>query len=234
MSLRTVGPSMTLIESTSQSTKNLLLEAATLCALNGISETEAIAIFSTGFRKAQRELPAEKSDEPHIFSAAQILSEWHKNSDFLQPNGSPRKISLSDGDFSNLCRTTGTKSEPAHILDLLIHAGAVEKNGDELEALRREIIIGDSHPAAAARAIKLAASFLSTLKHNLTRNAREAPRFERTVSMPYFSVHHIPSLLGYLSVHAQAFLEDLDAWMETRSSQDDGTEIGVGIYFFNN
>jgi hypothetical protein len=232
MTLRVVGPSMSRLENTSKSTERLLQEVAALCAVNQISEDDAIEIFSTAFRNAQTELEIEHAEQPEIFSAAQVLSEWHQNPDFLSVDGTPRTLSLSAGDFGNLCRSTRTKSEPAHILELLIHAGAIKKTGDNLIADRREIIMGDSHPAAAARAIRIAGSFLSTLKHNLTRNVREAPRFERTVVMPFFSERHIPSLLAYLSVHAQSLLEDLDAWMESRSASEDGTEVGVGIYFF--
>jgi len=232
MTLRAVGPSMSRLENTSKSAERLLQEVAAICAVNLISETDAIEIFSTAFRNAKSELDVEHPEQPEIFSAAQVLSEWHQSPEFLSIDGTPRPLSLSAGDFGALCKATRTKSEPAHILELLIHAGAIKKTGDNLIATRREIIIGDSHPAAAARAIRIAASFLSTLKHNLTRNVREAPRFERTVVMPFFSERHIPSLLAYLSVHAQSLLEDLDAWMENRSAKEDGTEVGVGIYFF--
>ena len=232
MTLRAVGPSMNRFESTSHSTESLLQEVAGLCAVNRIPESEALEIFSTAFRTEQSRYADEQPEQPEIFAAAQVLSEWHQNPEFLSRNGAPRELSLSGGEFDALCNATRILSNPSHILDLLIHAAAVKKNGDRLEALRREIIIGDSHPAAAARAIRLGAAFLSTLKHNLTRSVRQAPNYERTVVMPYFSQRHIPALLGYLSVHAQALLEDLDSWMEKRTSDEDGTEVGVGIYFF--
>ncbi len=232
MTLRVVGPSMNRFESTSHSTESLLHEVAALCAVNRIPEREAIELFSTAFRNEQSRYAGEKPEQPEIFIAAQVLSEWHQNPEFLSRNGTPRELSESSGEFDALCKSTRILSNPTQILDLLIHASAVKKNGDRLEALRREIIIGDSHPAAAARAIRLGAAFLSTLKHNLTRSVRQPPNFERTVVMPFFSQRHIPALMGYLSVHAQALLEDLDSWMERRTSDDDGTEVGVGIYFF--
>jgi Family of unknown function (DUF6502) len=232
MSLRIAGSSMSKLEKINRSTESMLKEAAALCAVNRISEADAVQIFSTAFRNAQSEYAPVDSDEPQMFIAAQILSEWHQNPAFLNSDGLPKTLSLSANDFEQLCNATNKSCDPAHILELLHHAGAVKRTGDELIALRREIIIGDSHPAAAARAIRLAASFLSTLKHNLTRNVREAPRFERTVVMPFFSERHLPSLLAYLSVHAQSFLEDIDAWMEPRSSKSDGAQVGVGIYFF--
>ena len=232
MTLRVVGPSMSRLENTSKSAERLLQEVAAICAVNQITEADAIEIFSTAFRSAKSEYELETPEPPEIFSAAQVLSEWHQNPDFLSIDGTPRPLSLSAGEFADLCKSTQTRSEPPHILEQLVHAGAIRKHGDSLIADRREIIIGDSHPAAAARAIRIAASFLSTLKHNLTRNVREAPRFERTVVMPFFSERHIPSLLAYLSVHAQALLEDLDAWMENRCAKEDGSEVGVGIYFF--
>jgi len=232
MSLRIAGPSMTRLEKVNRSTETMLQEVAALCAVNRISEDDAVRIFSAAFRNARSEYASTDSDEPQMFIAAQVLSEWHQNPSCLNADGSPKKLSISGNSFNDLCTSINSGCDPQHILELLHHAGAVKRYGDELEALRREIIIGDSHPAAAARAIRLAASFLSTLKHNLTRNVREAPRFERTVVMPSFSEKHLPSLLAYLSLHAQSFLEDIDAWMEPRSSRTDGTQVGVGIYFF--
>jgi hypothetical protein len=223
---------MTKLEKTSKSTERLLQEAAALCAVNHISESEAAQIFSEAFQRARSHYELDQPEQPEIFSAAQVLSEWHQNPAFLAPDGTPRPLSIASTEFANLCHSTGTTTDSDHILELLSHSGAIKKIGDKIIAARREIIIGDSHPAAAARAVRLAASFLSTLKHNLTRNVREAPRFERTVAIPFFSERHIPSLLAYLSVHAQSFLEDLDAWMATRTGAEDGTEVGVGIYFF--
>jgi hypothetical protein len=223
---------MTRVEQVNRSTESLLSEVAAICAVNRISEARAIEMFSTAFRRAQNEYPPMESDEPQMFLAAQVLSEWHQNPKFLNANGTPKKLSLTEGSFRELCLSISANCTPDHVLDLLVHAGAVKKTDTNIEALRREIVIGDSHPAAAARAIRLAASFLSTLKHNLTRNVREAPRFERSVVSHNFSDRHIPSLLAYLSLHAQSFLEDIDSWMDSRTSKPDGRQVGVGIYFF--
>lgn len=232
MTIKLVNASMTRQEDTSLAIERLLQEVAALCAVNQFSEQDALATFSSAFKNAQSAYGSQGSNSPEIFSAAQVLSEWHQNPLYLTRDGMPKSLSLNAGEFDSLCKTTRTTSDATHILELLIHAGAVKKSCDHVFALRREIIIGDSHPAAAARAVKVAASYLSTLKHNLTRNVRDAPHFERTVVMPFFGERHIPSLLAYLSVHAQSLLEDLDSWMETRSADTDGTEVGVGIFYF--
>jgi hypothetical protein len=168
------------------------------------------------------------------FAAAQVLSEWHQNTRFTDGDGAPARLSLSKGDFRQLCEAAARNSDADRLLEILQHAEAVKIYDDEIVATRRELILGDTHPASVARAARLSAEFVTTLTHNLTRSVSEPHRFERTVVSSKLASRNVPSLLAYLSVHGQAFLEDLDAWMSTREAEtiSNESEVGVGVYLY--
>ena len=127
---------------------------------------------------------------------------------------------------------TSLQSDPNRLLQLLAQAGAIRIEGNRAIAQRRELVMDYAHPAAVNRAIQLSADFASTLHHNLSRDARDPGRFERAVVTTRLSCRHVPSLLAYLRIHGQSFLEDLDEWMAARESVEAGTPIGVGVYLF--
>jgi hypothetical protein len=195
-------------------------------------EAVAVQAFRDAYHTAAEALATRSSADSDAFSAAQVLSEWHQNTAFLDQDGLPVRISATDRSFAQLCASACESADPENMLEILIHAGAVERSGGELVVSRRELILGDTHPASVARATHLAAEFISTLTHNLTRQVSAPSRFERTVVSSKLSPRSVPSLLAYLSLHGQAFLEDLDSWMSSRESSETGSEVGVGVYLY--
>jgi hypothetical protein len=214
----------------------LLERVGTLCVLGQVSEELGIQMLRDAFRKARTNLGADTPDRSNggidAFIAGQVLSEWHQNSAFLDAEGNPNALSISAGQFATLCETASVLANPEEVLELLSHSGAVAVNGDRAQATRREFIMDYAHPAAVTRAIRLSAEFTGTLRHNLSRNVREPGLFERSVVSTRLTQRQVPSLLGYLSVHGESFLEDLDAWMSARETSNTGPTIGVGVYLF--
>lgn len=214
----------------------LLRKVANLCVLAQVSEDAAAKMFREAYTAAASHANASAqrpfTGDADPFIAAQVLSEWHQNSSFLDKDGNPSPLSLSAGEFANLCATASVQARPDKILELLAQAGAVSIDHDRILALRRELIMDYAHPAAVTRAIRLTAEFASTLHHNLSRNVREPGLFERAVVSTKLARRQIPSLLAFLSVHGQSFLEDLDAWMTARDSAVSGPTVGVGVYLF--
>ena len=204
--------------STESALQSLFTQITHFCIVSNVSEAEAIELFARAFRDASGHAPFQPVGDTDAFVAAQVLSEWHQNSMFLDTGGNPMPLSLVVDDFSSLCRSASGAAQPEQVLDLLTQAGAVKIQGDVVTATRREFILGDTHPVAVARAIRLAAEFSSTLNHNLRRSVSEPSRFERSVVNVRVASRQIPALLGYLSVHGQAFLEDLDSWMSGRET----------------
>jgi hypothetical protein len=209
---------------------------ASLCILGKISEDVAAQLFREAFAHA-RSQPGESAvreidNNIDVFLAGQVLSEWHQNDAFLNGDGNPKSLSISAGEFAALCRTASVESKPDRLLELLAQAGTVSIEADSVTAHRRELILDYPHPAAVTRAIRLSAEFTGTLHHNLSRSVREPGLFERTVVSTKVAPRQIPSLLAYLSVHGQSFLEDLDEWMSARESTTVAPAIGVGVYLF--
>ena len=214
------------------SAERLLSQVARLCALGQLPEAIAVQAFRDAYRNARQDLATRTSEESDAFSAAQVLSEWHQNPEFLGVDGGPAPLSATDSSFKRLCASACESANSDTMLEILLHAGAIARRADSLIASRRELILGDTHPASVARATRLSAEFLSTMTHNLTRSVSESSRFERTVVNSKLSPRSVPSLLAYLSVHGQAFLEDLDSWMSARETTDSGTDVGVGVYLY--
>ena len=224
-----LGPPSTAIQT-------LLQRVANLCVLGQVPEDVAAQMFREAYADARvktHESVGGKSDSGvDAFVGAQVLSEWHQNSGFLDRDGNPRTLSVSAGEFGKLCATASGQSRPERVLDLLDQAGAVTIEGDRVSPHRRELIMDYAHPAAVTRAIHLSAEFAATLHHNLSRSVQEPGLFERTVVSTKLTHRQVPSLLAYLSVHGQSFLEDLDAWMSARESTTSGPSLGVGVYLF--
>ena len=168
----------------------MLAQVAKLCALRQMPEAVAVQAFRAAYHAANEAIATRSAADFDAFSAAQVLTEWHQNIEFIDKEGLPRRISAIDQSFDRLCAS------------------------------------------AVARATHLAAEFVSTLTHNLTRPVSEPSRFERTVVSSKLSPRSVPALLAYLSLHGQAFLEDLDSWMSSRESSETASEVGVGVYLY--
>jgi hypothetical protein len=216
----------------SQAVQSLLRDVAALCALGGVTEESAVAIFRYGYRNARVGVPGDCDARGDAFTAGEVLSEWHENPHFLTSEGMPAPLSIAAGAFSRLCTAASAESDQDELLDVLTRAGAVRRDGDTVIATRRELILSDNHPAGVNRAIRMSSEYTSTLNHNLSRAMDDPGRFERNVASSKLSPRHVPALLGYLKVHGQSFLEDLDSWIAARESGSAGCTIGVGVYLF--
>jgi len=201
-----------------------------------VSEDAAVRAIRNSYVRAreQEAAPAvDNADESmDAFVAGQVLSEWHQNGQFLDSEGAPRPLSLSAGEFTALCRTASVSVAADRVLELLKRAEAAEVEGDRVSARRRELILDCAHPASIMRAIRLSAEFATTLNQNLSRGVQEPRLFERTVVSTKLAKMHVPSLLAYLNIHGQSFLEDLDAWMSAREGAASGPAVGIGVYVF--
>ena len=219
-------------ESPRQSVHRLLEEIARLCTLARVTEDAAVKSLRSGFQQSKMSSIPNVAGAVDPFVASQVLSEWHENAEFLTVDGAPAELSVIDGQFGELCEEAAVKSDAFELLELLIHAGAVRRAGDIVSVTRRELIVGENHPAGVSRGVRMLRDLASTLNHNLTRIDDEPGRFERSVANSKLSVRQLPALLAYLSVHGQSFLEDLDSWMAARESETASPTIGVGLYLF--
>lgn len=216
--------------------ERLLQQVAKLCTLARVPRTTAIRLLDAAYvelNDSARGRDDYVASDADMFAAAQVLSEWHQNSAYLNDTGSPRPISADSTDFQELCALAGITSDSSRLLDLLVQAGAVTVDSKLISPVRRDLMMDYAHPAAVMRALHIVSEHAATLHHNLSRNIQEPGLFERTVMSSRLPRRQVPALLAYLSVHGESFLEDLDSWMSAREREDCAScQIGVGVYLF--
>ena len=75
-----------------------------------------------------------------------------------------------------------------------------------------------------------------TYGHNLARDSRTPPRFQRSAVNDRMVASTLPAFQEYLNQEGQAFLERLDAWLTAHQSTSDGEDsqatirLGAGLY----
>jgi hypothetical protein len=74
----------------------------------------------------------------------------------------------------------------------------------------------------------------TTLEHNLTRDVRTAPRFERRALSVLADKRALPAFKQFLEQEGQAFLERMDDWLTAHQVSDDkkgeAIRLGAGLY----
>jgi len=212
--------------------RTLITEIAHLCALAGVPESYVFRTFSEAFCAAPGARGNLLQDCADPVFASQVLTHWHESERFLGTDGSPRRLSLAAGEFAELCAATGDRSRASSALDLLLASGAVHRHDDNISAIRRDVIVGQSLRSSVDLVFRLCGEFAKTLNYNLTRSEDEPRLFERTALSTRFAARHVPALLAYLALHGEGFLEDVDNWMKTRDSDSEGMTVGVGVHLF--
>ena len=175
-----------------------------------------------------------------VTKGSKVLSTWHLDPEFLDAAGKPKLLPLKGpgATFETLLERCGTGDLPLPtLLKELRSAGAVRKTADgRLQALKREYV-----PQAMAKVlIRLWGTVLAdvgkTWGHNLARDSRTPPRFQRSAVNDRMLASTLPAFQEYLNREGQAFLERLDAWLTAHQSPGDGEDsqatirLGAGLY----
>ena len=193
-------------------------------------------------RRQQQAANAEpNSAAGYMSKAARVLSGWHHDAAFLDGDGHPRVLPLEGegATFAELVRRYGGGDIPAGaLLKELQLARAVERDADgNVRALTRVYLPRRMDEGQ----IRLWGSVLqdvgATLEHNLTRDAKTAPRFERRALSVLVDKSAVPAFKQFLEREGQAFLEKVDAWLTAAEIPEQGTasaaaqRIGLGLYW---
>jgi hypothetical protein len=202
-----------------------------------------VAILTGLARREVRKQQQAASVEPqavagYMSKAARVLSGWHHDPEFLDDQGRARVLAL-DGEgatFAELVRRYGGGDIPAGaLLKELQLARAIERGADDtVRALTRVYLPRRMDEGQ----IRLWGSVLqdvgSTLEHNLTRDARTAPRFERRALSVLVDKRTVPAFKQFLEREGQAFLERLDDWLTlhqvSEEAKDEAVRLGAGVY----
>jgi hypothetical protein len=201
----------------------------------------------TGLTRRDVRLQRERLQRPqpvvpvYASKGSQILSTWHLDSEFVDPNGQPALLPVhgEGATFATLLRRSGAGDiSPSTVMRELLNARAIRKTEDgRLEALTRSYI----PKATDEQLVRLWGTVLSdvahTYVHNMTRGPRTLSRFERAAKNDRIPVSSSPAFRAFVEREGQAFLERVDAWLaeneaaETKTAPETPvTRMGVGVY----
>ena len=204
-----------------------------------------VAVLTGLTRKEVHRLLVTPSDEvddqaERYNRAAQVLTGWARDPDFLEPNGEPRALDV-DGPagFAALVKRYSGDMPVRAVLDELVRVGAVERRTDgQLKLAARGFV--PRHSAVDKLGIlgRDVADLIATIDHNL-QHGESDPRFQRKVMYSAIPRSDLPAFRKLSARQAQALLERLDRWL----GQHDPAEVpedavrtharvGVGIYYF--
>ena len=191
-------------------------------------------------RKLRTELAHAEAREPGFMSKpTQVLEGWYRDPEFVGRDGKPRELTLEgNGDsFADLVRRYAPGIPVMAMIKELRAAGALQKTKrNRLRVLKRTYIPRE----LSDNQIRLWSSALhdlgTTLENNMTRASGETPRFERRALSLAVDKRALPEFRAFLESEGQAFLERVDAWLEShRAAAAEGSEsgairLGVGLY----
>jgi hypothetical protein len=175
----------------------------------------------------------------YVTKASLVLSAWHLEPQFLDSSGKPALLAL-DGEgatFSALLRRCGAGDvRPSTLLKELRNAGAVRVTGDgRLEPLQRNYVPQKMDEELIRLWGTVLADVASTYVHNLTRDAKTPPRFERAALNDRVLASALPEFREFLNQEGQAFLERVDAWLLAHEANGSAgarstIRLGAGVY----
>jgi hypothetical protein len=202
-----------------------------------ISRTAVLTGLSRREVRKQRDM-LDSSPEPftgYVTKASLVLSAWHLDPQFLNPQGRPKYIE-AEGDgatFASLVRRCGGSDVPAStLLKELLSANAVRVRADgKLQALQRNFIPHEIDEELIRLWGTVVADVAHTFAHNMTRMPKAPARFERAAVNEQVAASALPEFRIFLQREGQAFLEKVDAWLtEHQATDEDSIRLGVGVY----
>lgn len=173
-------------------------------------------------------------------ACTQVVFEWRRDREFLDPQGNPRPLEKcgSTGSFERLCTQFAPGHVPEKLLQYLVSLGAVKQADDSTLHLLTESVLAcatDPQPAIASGTVLMhLRGFLGTVKFNLSRRGGDLPpRFERAC-YGEIPTKLVPVFQQLVASRGQNFIDSIDEWLD-RHRATSGTEaqvsrVGAGAY----
>lgn len=181
--------------------------------------------------------PAAAVAEDSLNHASRVLSGWHIDADFLEPDGRPRILPATGPapSFEFLLKRYAGDIPTTALVKELVKSGSIEKvDGGAYRVLRRYYMPRQMDGRAVERAGSVLADLATTVEHNLSRSERESPRFEGRAQNHRIDPRHLPAFRAFVEREAQGMLERVDDWLAAHeldsAAGDAALRLGVGIY----
>jgi hypothetical protein len=180
------------------------------------------------------EVPA---SEPPATRVAQVLTGWHLDAEFRDESGQPKVLPASGPIGSVEALLTRYVGDLPHgaFLKQLQHLGLVEKVGRrDYRVLARSYTRGAADPDILRHLGVALHDHATTLAHNVDAERSEPARFEGMATTTRLAPRYARTFAEFAARRAQAFLEEVDAWLARHELKDpsdpSGIRMGLGMF----
>ena len=176
--------------------------------------------------------------EDSLNHASRVLSGWHLDRDFIEPDGRPRILPArgEGASFEVLLRRYAGDIPGTALVKELVKSGSIERLDDgTYRVVRRYYMPRQMDDRAVERAGSVLADLASTVEYNLSREPRDPSRFEGRAQNRHVDKRNLPAFRAFVEREAQGLLERVDDWLALNEADapGSGTEtvrLGVGVY----
>lgn len=227
------------IAAKSTETEALLVPTLALLRSSGFSESAACALFLRAWKRAEqfKEHKNVQAIDPNS-GYAEIVARWSRDRRFLQPDGSPRLLTMQGrAGIRVLIRSVSPSADAREVLSVLCRFGTVRHVGQG----RYKLIWPFFSVASTSNfAFEPSANFLADA--SATVMAMLERRREPLGTGPFWRVadstcvpeEHIEDFYAFLRRRSLPFLEEIDDWLQSHSAsarpRKRGIRMGLGLF----
>ncbi|VAW48662.1 hypothetical protein MNBD_GAMMA03-1379 [hydrothermal vent metagenome] len=180
--------------------------------------------------------PSDSSNKQKYNRATRVISGWINDQRFTNHNGQPTPLKLNHNDshsFATLVKLYSGDITPKAMLDLLLEAECVQTIQDNVHLIKQAYLPGNDSPEIAFILGNDANELIQTIGHNMNSESN-LKRFQRKVSTHKLAKEAKKTFQHISAKHAQALLEELDAWLIEHETDDqtDTQYVSLGIYYY--
>jgi hypothetical protein len=172
--------------------------------------------------------------------SAAVLHRWHRDSELLDTDASPRPLKLFGPapSVEAVVRSERPRSSAKGIIADMLALGLLRKTRDaEYLPKARVATIGTLHPVLIEHVAKSLVRLLETVQSNTSSKPTASPLIERFTHIPDLPLSRASDFRKFSQEHGSAFLASVDDWLEARrvrnsSKKTTGVAAGVHVYAY--
>ncbi len=165
-----------------------------------------------------------------------IISGWVNDPLFTDSEGKPKPLNLHNNDtdsFNHLVKLYSGDMTPKAMLDLLQTARCIQIQENSVHLIKQAYLPGNDSTEVAFILGNDTHELLHTIGHNMSHQG-EHKRFQRKVSTSRLAKSNKEAFKQLSAKHAQALLEELDAWLleHEPDTTEESQYVSLGIYYY--
>jgi len=201
--------------------------------LNGLLEVTGLS--RNDVARAESQSSAEMVESHETWKdAMRVLHKWYTRSEFVDRDGIPRKLDLTDAHvFQELFGAETDDPKAVELMNELLDAACIEKVSRQSWKPTTRYYIPKNQDLRFHHFGQVVSRLISTLNRNMNSPDND-PWMERLVSSADLRNEARPLFARVGKEQALRFLESMDDWMSSNEHEDRQAfdEIGLGLYYF--